>query len=142
MFKHVYTFEPDPLNFHCLVNNCQKDNITKINAALGDRHAMVKVDRNSMNNVGTHTISSDPEKSTGLVPQLMIDDLELDNCDLIMLDVEGFEYRVLKGAVKTIEKFKPVIFAENFADGIHNTLSYFGYTHMGTSGADHIYVVA
>ena len=39
MFNAVYTFEPDPLNFHCLVANCQRDNIVKMNAALGERPA-------------------------------------------------------------------------------------------------------
>ena len=31
IFGRVYTFEPDPLSFHCLVNNCQSDNIFKYN---------------------------------------------------------------------------------------------------------------
>src|SRR5690348_7833841 len=32
LFEQVYTFEPDPLNFYTLVQNCQSDNIVKIQA--------------------------------------------------------------------------------------------------------------
>src|SRR4051812_41824122 len=34
-FETVYTFEPDPVNFTCLVANCQQANVVKIQAALG-----------------------------------------------------------------------------------------------------------
>ena len=33
-------------------------------------------------------------------------------CDLIHLDIEGFEYYALKGAVETIKRTKPVIALE------------------------------
>jgi FkbM family methyltransferase len=38
--------------------------------------------------------------------------LEVTSCDLIKIDVEGGELQVIKGAMSTIKKFKPVIFAE------------------------------
>ena len=34
-FKNVYVFEPDPLNFHCLVLNNQNERIIKMNCGLG-----------------------------------------------------------------------------------------------------------
>ena len=32
---------------------------------------------------------------------------------LIKMDVEGYENKVLLGAIKTIKKYKPVIYVEN-----------------------------
>lgn len=36
----------------------------------------------------------------------------LDRIDLIKIDVEGFELNVLRGAVETIERFRPILFIE------------------------------
>ena len=102
MFKFVYTFEPDPINFHCLVNNCQKDNIFKFNSALGDKHTMVCMNEPAKDlttmkdNSGMNSIDVD---KIGNTPQLMIDDLNLNSCDLIWLDVEGYEIRALTGTI-------------------------------------------
>ena len=88
LFKTVYTFEPDPLNFYALVQNCQDDNIIKMQAALGDVHTMIEVRRASMTNVGMHTVAP---AIGAKIPQLRIDDLKLDACGLFQLDIEGYE---------------------------------------------------
>jgi FkbM family methyltransferase len=138
-FGTVITFEPDPLNFHCLVNNCQKDSIIKINGALGNSHKMVKLKRGSMSNTGTHTIRDHGEITT---IQFMIDDLALTSCGLIALDIEGYELYALQGAVKTIETFKPVIIVERLKQELTDFLSKFGYKHREHSGhADQVYSV-
>ena len=36
----------------------------------------------------------------------------IDRMDLLKIDVEGYEYKVLQGAANTIEKFKPIILLE------------------------------
>jgi len=43
---------------------------------------------------------------------ISIDSLNLTGCDFMKIDVEGFEYAVVLGAIKTIMKYKPVIFYE------------------------------
>jgi FkbM family methyltransferase len=43
---------------------------------------------------------------------ITIDSLNLNECDFIKIDVEGFEYAVILGAINTIMRFKPVIFYE------------------------------
>jgi hypothetical protein len=45
------------------------------------------------------------------IPMVTIDSLGVD-CDLIQLDVEGFEENALKGAYQTIQRCKPVIIIE------------------------------
>ena len=45
---------------------------------------------------------------------------------LIKMDVEGYENKVLLGAIKTIKKYKPVIYVENnFKQGKYNTINFF-----------------
>ena len=135
-FRTVYTFEPDPLNFHCLVNNCQMDNIVKINAALGGTNEMVRVERGSMGNVGTHHTVKDQH---GFVPQFKIDQLGLTACNLIQLDVESYEMHILRGAVETIEKYKPTISVENSHGDIEALLKDRGYEFKVIVGSDSVY---
>ena len=136
-FKTVYTFEPDPLNFFTLVVNCQKDNIIKMQAALGDKHTMIQVARLTNQNVGMNRVV---ENDVGIVPQLMIDDLKLTACDFIQLDVELYEIYALRGAVETIKKFRPVIAVENRNDDIDTLLiNELGYKIYAQSQMDTIY---
>lgn len=106
-FERVYTFEPDPLSFTCLVHNCQKDNIVKLQSAVGDELGMVDIKREFISNAGMNTVTPGNQ-----IPMLTIDSIQLDACDLIQLDVEGYESKVICGAMKTIEKFKPIVIAE------------------------------
>lgn len=139
-FKTVYTFEPDPLNFHCLVNNCQLPNIVKINGALGANNDMVRVQHSGLSNVGCHTVNANDGER--LVPQFTIDQLNLPACDFIQLDVEGYEINILRGAVNTIEKYKPGISCENgHAHGIPEFLAQYGYKVVTSVGADTVYAV-
>ncbi len=139
-FKMVYTFEPDPLNFHCLVNNCQMDNIIKINAALGENNGFCNIMRNHRSNVGMHRINETLSNGIQTFPVMAIDSFNFNNCDMICLDTEGYEYNILKGAIKTIEKFKPVITAEN-KDGanILEIIGCFGYEITDKSVSDTIF---
>lgn len=133
-FKRVYTFEPDALNFHCLVNNCQEDNIIKINAALGDTNKLVGINNGCKVNTGAYTIN---EK--GYIPTFTIDQLALDACDLIQLDIEGYEVFAIKGALETIRKFKPVISMETVVEETAIILENNQYILVKNVGADKIY---
>lgn len=106
-FKAVYTFEPDYTNFRCLNLNCTESNIIKIQAALGERSGFVGLERQA-NNCGAHSVSG-----VGIIPTLRIDDLGLTACDLIQLDIEGYELNALKGAIQTITTFHPLIVVED-----------------------------
>lgn len=138
LFQVVYTFEPDPLNFHCLVNNCQKDSIVKINAALAETNKMIHVKRDvAMDNTGQHTVHDG-----GYIPALTIDSFFPEVLDLIYLDIEGYELNALRGALRNIEKFKPVIFAERGDTyEIRELLAPFGYKVRESSVSDTIYTV-
>jgi len=138
MFQHVYTFEPDPLNFYCLVTNCCTENIYPMNAALGAEGGLVRVQRGSLTNAGTHTVSTEGNCH---VPMITIDSLNLPTCGLFQLDLEGYEIHALKGAVETIKRCKPVIQCENGNNQILEFLQQFGYQAVGQSKADTLYKV-
>lgn len=162
MFGRVYTFEPDPHNFYCLTLNCQKDNIIKMQAALGNESRLVSINLPEDNNRGTRTINENYK----IIPMLTIDSLQLDACGFIQLDVEYYELNVLRGALETVREYKPVItcelgtlsyFNQARQDGLHhrgrkltnNTLnddildllSPFGYQKVDQTVADAVYKV-
>jgi FkbM family methyltransferase len=106
-FGMVYTFEPDPINFQCLVANLPYSNVVKIQACVADQHKLLDVDF-FVDDIGSIHV----KKDQGKIPTFKIDDLALSACDLIQLDVEGFEYFAVMGALETIKKFKPVLCLE------------------------------
>lgn len=129
-FDRVYTFEPNPISFHCLVNNCQSENIYKYNAVLSDQNQIIKIKTKKLNNPGETRVSSEGDYS---IPAITIDNLALDACDFIQLDVEEYELNVLKGAKNTIEKYNPVISCENGNDAILSFLNTIApYKHVGS----------
>jgi FkbM family methyltransferase len=143
-FSRVYTFEPDPLNFHCLVNNCQMPNIFKFNAALGEINKLLHIYNGNEGNVGCHTVGDDPIRYTTaqpFIPTMTIDQLALDQCDLIQLDCEGYEPNIIVGAMNTIERFKPVISLETTNQETDLILTQFGYIHKLSVGSDKIFAV-
>lgn len=113
-FESVITFEPDPTNFHCLVWNCNKNKrIACFNAGLYNENCMasMRLHESEEWNCGAYYI--DP--NGGEIELKQIDSLELTACDLIQLDVEGYELEALQGAKETIEKFSPVVVIEEKA---------------------------
>ena len=106
-FRAVYTFEPDDKNFYCLAQNCQGLNVFKFQAALGRDRKKVGLARQP-GNAGAHYING-----YGIIPMVCVDDLSLDHCDFIQLDVEGYEMEALKGAEYTIKHCLPVVMVED-----------------------------
>lgn len=134
-FKKVYTFEPDPTNFYYLKNNCWQEEIVKINAAIGAYERNVSLYRWHSNNTGCIVAKDDPD---GNIPVVTLDSLNLEACDLIQLDVERYEMYALMGAIKTIEKFKPVIVCEGpetTNDVCTRILEQLGYEVVATVGS-------
>jgi FkbM family methyltransferase len=138
-FGIVYAFEPDPVSFHCMVNNTPYENVVKFQAALGHRHQLIDVIRQDPTNIGTNRVQE--KAQNGFIPMIPIDSLNLFACDLIQLDVEGFERMAIRGADETIKKFKPVITAERFVtEGNQAFMAERGYKLVEVSFLDAIYI--
>lgn len=107
-FTKVVSFEPSPDNYECLVKNVP-DNVEHHMAGLGAEASSVSLVK-WPGNAGAHYISPDM-KDEG-ISIVTIDSLNLPACDLIILDIEGFELFAFQGATETIAKFSPVIMFE------------------------------
>ena len=108
LFDSVYTFEPEPTSFMALcLNTRDKLNVIRFQAALGERHGCVGI-ATSAGKSGTAHVDG-----TGTVPVLTVDDLALEHCDALLLDVEGYEIQALLGARLTIDRCRPVLLIED-----------------------------
>lgn len=108
-FKNVITFEPDPINFYCLSRNVLETNVVKIQAALGVKYQFIDIEVRDPNHIGQNRVRPDAK---GSIPTLRIDDLHVPACDLIQLDLEGYELFALEGAIQTIREYHPFITLE------------------------------
>lgn len=108
-FLNVYTFEPDPICFKYLCRNVPEHHVHKFQAALGNKRGQVALDYVDYN-LGAQYIAT---QRPGTIPVLRIDDLSLTDCDLIYLDIEGFELNALYGGYNTIKNCLPVIVVED-----------------------------
>ncbi len=145
VFQTVYTFEPDPKNFFCLNHNCQKANIIKFNAALGEKAGTIWLNGlNNTTNVGMHKVDYKKQDNASLQVQVMtVDSLNLEHCDAIQLDVEDFEPSVLAGAIETIKRCKPIISVERgrrFEES-KTILETLGYVEYDTNVADTLFYI-
>lgn len=138
MFNRVYVFEPDHFNFSALVRNNLADNVFFFRAALGERPGWCSLDpSNQETNVGMHKVRTD---NGGTIPVMTIDQLNLPECNLIQLDVEGFEPSVIAGALETIKRHSPVVVTEGNHGKVRTLLASIGYeSHNDASRADFIY---
>jgi FkbM family methyltransferase len=148
-FNTIYTFEPDPINFYCLNQNITSSNVIKMQSCIGHQpnpvstQQLIRPDR--PNDTGGVHVSG-----PGFTPTIVIDNLNLPGCDLIQLDVEGYELNALLGMVKTIKKYKPVLcieFCEKWlnryndsSEKVLNLLDNLNYKLVKEYGVDKIFI--
>lgn len=134
-FENVYTFEPTYINHYCLVENTKNyKNINVYDCGLGEFEKTVSFNI-SRKNSGAHHVNPE-EDNDGNIKLKTIDSFNIKDCDMIHLDIEGYELFALKGAIETIKKSKPLIVLETTAalqrydytkNDIGDFLSNFGY---------------
>lgn len=107
MFDSVIAFEPVEAHRDCYMRNMEAmNNFVLCPVALGAAPGSISM-------FTAPTSSGDSwVKGAGDIPMVTIDSYHVDEVDFIKIDVEGSELNVLKGAVETIERCKPVIIVE------------------------------
>jgi FkbM family methyltransferase len=114
----VIAFEPQPRVFELLERNVQAngyDNVSLYRFALGAERSVryaPPTDYAAHVNVGAVSLLSDAEESSHPVDVVTLDSFELDAVRLIKIDVEGMECDVLRGAVRTLRRCRPVVSVE------------------------------
>lgn len=114
-FAAVYAFEPVPQWMRWAQRNAPEPNIHYFQEAIGDSDARVGVslarqdDKDTAPHEGVAHI-----QGAGPVLQRTLDDLarKLTECDLLVLDLEGYEYRALTAGTRFLALFRPVLLVE------------------------------
>lgn len=116
----VYSFEPRREIFTLLrenveINNCS--NVTLLNIGLAENNQELHlpfVDLKNPKNFGSLPLQeySPSDLGTYEIHVSTIDDLGIGSIDLIKIDAEGMERRVLDGSIKSVSRYQPIIFCE------------------------------
>ncbi|MBN1597055.1 MAG: FkbM family methyltransferase [Bacteroidales bacterium] len=123
--RNVIAFEPIPYNYDNLLRIKRKfrlDNITLQKTALGNEEGEIEMILPVEHSVRFHGLAHVKDKDTQdknkgelyRCPVHKLDNLLQDNKDIkgIKIDVENFEFHVLKGAEQLLRKNMPIIYCE------------------------------
>ena len=122
----VFSFEPMPQNIKALkriVAHYKLKNIKLYEMALGEEIGELKMVMPVINNVKmqglSHVVDGENPSENGIffsVPVQKLDNIQelkaVPRIDAIKIDVENFEYHVLKGARELLARHKPIIYCE------------------------------
>jgi len=150
---NIHCFECNPDTFMSLKYNTQdKPNIYLYNFGLSNKVQICNMNNNEYNNGCSHIhyvidneIKRDIAYTHTNIPEfkknnnLFIATLPLDsflNCftkriSVIKIDVEGFEFFVLQGAINLIDSYKPIIFIEIFDEKLNEIIEWFNIRNYG-----------
>lgn len=113
----VLAFEPHPKIFKTLMDSIKVNHLEKTvnlnNVAIGAENTNVRINLFS----GSSNILKPSDKSI-IVKQITLDSFidKINSIDLVKVDVDGYEYNVLLGSEKIIEKFQPIWIVETNND--------------------------
>ena len=115
----VIAFEPDPLNFKQLKKNISLNNFKNIelqNIGLGAEKSIQKLHTPTNSNRGGNRINNGASDKYTLVQIETLNSFAEINLgskvDLVKIDVEGFEYKVLDGGRRFLKTHQPILFIE------------------------------
>ena len=115
----VHAFEPEELNYSCLKNSIESfafDNFTLNKLGLSDTESdsLLYVDHTNMGGS-----SVDSENRSGPSQSIKLTTLDnyvrnhkIERIDVIKIDVEGLEEKIIYGGIETLKRFKPKIIFE------------------------------
>jgi len=110
-FERVQCFEPMAAHAECWrVNMADMKNAKLYDVALGAAPGLVSM-QTTEGSSGDTRIAGD-----GDIVMRTIDSYAFDDVDFIKIDCEGYELRVLEGAIQTLERCKPTVVVEQKRD--------------------------
>ncbi|MBA0191909.1 MULTISPECIES: FkbM family methyltransferase [Pectobacterium] len=132
----VLSFEPQKEVYNTLSKNIYlnslSDKVTAFEMGLGSYEATAKLGNVDEKNIGMTKLEINDKGGIKISTLDSIIENEMpENISVIKIDVEGMEMEVLRGAIKTLAKYSPAIYAEAATkpefDSINNFLLSFGY---------------
>jgi len=112
----VHSFEPIPEHISCIkesarINGAQ-DRVTTHTVALGSKKDSLELSLAGSGSTLTKDFLRESSTPTLKVSVETLDSLNLPAPHFIKIDVEGYEWEVLRGAIETIRKDRPICFIE------------------------------
>jgi FkbM family methyltransferase len=113
---HVYAFDPNSENCRLILAAAEHHgltNLTLLPIALAEQRGWVHFTQHLGTNGGF--VSKDLAALHGhgtVVPTFALDELDLPGADLMKIDVEGAEHKVLRGGAKLLARSRPAIICE------------------------------
>lgn len=142
--EKVYAFEPIAETYDTLCRNISLNHIEKrvvaYNVALGNVTGKAKIKKFDSHNIGGTQIE---EVDDGNIVMKKLDDYEFERIDFVKIDVEGYEYNLLRGAESTLSNHSPIIFIEIFDDRfsqVDELLRSYGYTDSYAVGSSNNFI--
>jgi len=105
-FNKIFAFEPHPLHANLYEKNMQGQKYTLHRVALGGRKDSIALKGEPGSSGDTHVAGP------GDIQMRTLDSYRLRRIDLLKIDTEGYELPILKGAVETLKRCRPVIVVE------------------------------
>jgi FkbM family methyltransferase len=160
-FNKIYAYEPMLDHFNCLIENTKNfSQIESFNYAISNSNAILKGTYRTLKNSGSfQLVDNDYQQPSKKLPRKLydiethrLDEFSFNGVGLIKIDVEGWELEVLKGAINTINKHRPVLLIEftggNSKKSLHkyNVDEYYEiinslkYKPVSVNGDDTIYI--
>ena len=127
----VYSFEPSSTIFQMLQRNIQLNNLEStncFNVAVGNKAGSGRISYNGQleNNLGATMVDYEDD---GEIQFITLDTFALEHnlhvIDLVKIDVEGFELKVLNGMKQIIEEYNPYIWIEVLKDNKSKAMAVF-----------------
>jgi FkbM family methyltransferase len=115
----IQALEPNPANFDRLCRHLSWNGLEEVvrphRLGVSDRLETVTMTQPAENS-GHAAVAPEGEIKEVTLTTLdsFCESLALDRLDVLILDVEGYEERALKGAALTLTRFKPLVFVELF----------------------------
>ena len=111
----VLAFEPQNHISQCLNTNLTLNGITNVivdNAAISKKCGWAKINDKDFHDSGRYGEAGISKDGTTKIRTIKLDEINLDSCSLVKIDIEGHEWDAIQGGGEFLKKHKPVLYME------------------------------
>ena len=113
-YGKVIAFEPQSIMSQCLNTNLTINDITNVevyNLAISNKNGWAKLNDQKFWKTGRYGSAGISSEGTR-VKTITLNDVEVDKCSLVKIDIEGHEWQAIQGGKDFLLKHKPTLYME------------------------------